>query len=139
MRRPSMIAAFGSVAALLALVSTGCQKTPEPAPVTTDVPAIVEPAAVDLAALRAEYAKVDPAVKVGLVGEVIAAESTLLVTELADTDLAQNDVVTIANAQGEKIADGLVKVRGLKSGVGVSYTNATREPAAGDIVVRFAQ
>lgn len=140
MRRTSpLVVSATSIAALLVAGLAGCQKTPEPAPVAPLPPAVVEPAQVDLAAIRAEYAKVDAAVKVGLVGEVAAAERTLLVTELTDADLAQGDVVTIANAQGEKIADGKVTLRGLKSGVGVTYENATREPAAGDIVVRFAQ
>jgi hypothetical protein len=138
-RRTSLSVSVASVAALLVAGLTGCQKPADPAPVAPLPPAVVEPAKVDLAAIRAEYAKVDATVKVGLVGEVASAEKTLLVTELTDADLALGDVVTIANAQGEKIADGKVTLRGLKSGVGVSYENATREPAAGDIVVRFAQ
>jgi len=129
---------IGSVAVMtLAAAMTACQ--PQSSPVTR--PALPTPTAQTVAQIRAQYAKIDPDARVGVVQGVLAANCLAAVGDVPVADLAAGDVITFLDNNGQTITMGHVVPAIEKDPVYVyvkydAPKAGGRVPAKGDIAVR---
>ena len=125
---------------IAALTLSGCQQTSPPPTVPAAPPYSME----KFNQLRAEYQQTNPDVRVGLVGDVIAGDRLLTLTNVQADDFKVGDLVSFWDSNNKLLTSG--KVVGTHNGiVSAHYADPQaggRAPAKGDLaigVIRAAQ
>src|SRR3954468_14743478 len=122
------------MAVLLTLWILGCQ-TPPPA----TQPAPREASLEDIQRIRAAYKAQDPAVDVGVVDDVLAAENLASVSEVNVANFKNGDIVCFVDGTTSPLVCGQV-VRVTETQVHVKYENPApdrRAPMKGDLAVAY--